>query len=177
MNGSRKVVFKSNLLGGFGAGFFTAPNFIDFSTVFNNFGQSLLENAPVVFTIIGVIVIYIPLLILCRRLDNKDKFRVEYRNIQVYILCLNLIISYLELNIYIFYYLLHVHVYWELCIMLNDIMISVQINSIRKICMFAYLFFIETVIHYTFVLKVIFKIIIYCSFIYKKASVAYSCFI
>jgi hypothetical protein len=63
-------------MGGFGAGFFSAPNMIDFSTVFNNFGQALLDNAPVVATVIGVIVLYIPLLILCRWLDRKDTVKV-----------------------------------------------------------------------------------------------------
>ena len=77
MKSRKKIAFKANLMGGFGAGFFSAPNMIDFSTVFNNIGAALLDNAPVVGTVIGVIIFYIPLLILCRRLDRKDLFKVK----------------------------------------------------------------------------------------------------
>ena len=76
MKNHKTTAFRTNLMGGFGAGFFSAPNMIDFSTVFNNIETALLDNAPVVFTVIGIIILYIPLLILCRRLDKKDLFKV-----------------------------------------------------------------------------------------------------
>jgi hypothetical protein len=76
VNNHKKAVFSCNLMGGFGAGFISPPNLINFSTVFDNFAQSLVDNAPVIGTIIGIIVIYIPLLLLCRRLDRKDTLKV-----------------------------------------------------------------------------------------------------
>ncbi len=74
---SKSVRFKSNLLGSIGAGLFVGPNMIDFGTVFDNFGQKLLDNIAVVATVLGVIILYFPLLILCRRLDKKDQLKVN----------------------------------------------------------------------------------------------------
>ena len=73
-----KVKFKSNLFGNFGAGLFVPPNTIDFNTVFDDFGAKLIENLPVVMTVVTVIVLYIPLVIICRKYDKKDKFRVSF---------------------------------------------------------------------------------------------------
>lgn len=67
---------KSNLFGGFGAGLFVPPNTIDFSTVFDDFAAKLVENLPVVATVAALLVLYIPLVILCRRYDVKDKLKV-----------------------------------------------------------------------------------------------------
>lgn len=59
-----------------GAGLFVGPNTIDFGTVFDNFGAKLLENMAVVATVIGVIIIYIPFAVICRRFDKKDRVKV-----------------------------------------------------------------------------------------------------
>ena len=71
-----KVRFKSNLFGSLGAGLFVGPNTIDFGTVFLDFDKKILENAAVFFTVTGVIVLYIPLLILCVKLDKRDAIKV-----------------------------------------------------------------------------------------------------
>ena len=73
----KKVRFKSNLFGSIGADVFTGPNTIDFSTVFNNFGAKLIENAAVLGTVIAIIVIYIPFAVICRRFDKSDKKKVR----------------------------------------------------------------------------------------------------
>ena len=70
--------FKSNLFGSLGAGLAVAPNTIDFNAVFDNLDQKLIENAAVVGTVIGVIILYIPFVILCRRFDKKDKLKVRH---------------------------------------------------------------------------------------------------
>jgi hypothetical protein len=75
-NNEKKVKFKSNLFGNFGAGLFVPPNTIDFSTVFDDFGAKILENLPVFLTICAIIVLYVPLLVICRRYDKKDKIKV-----------------------------------------------------------------------------------------------------
>lgn len=74
---TQKLKFKSNLLGSLGAGLNVKPNLIDFSTVFDNFAQKLLDNIAVVVTVIGIIVAYIPLLVCLRRLDLTDLVRVS----------------------------------------------------------------------------------------------------
>ena len=71
-----RVVFKSNLFGSLGTGLFQAPNKIDFGTVFDDLGAKIVENMPVVVTVIGIILIYIIGLIWCRRLDKADALRV-----------------------------------------------------------------------------------------------------
>ena len=68
--------FRSNLLGGFGAGFVTPVNTINFATVFDNLGEKLIENVAVWTTIIAFIIIYIPFAVLARYLDKKDAFKV-----------------------------------------------------------------------------------------------------
>ena len=70
------VKFESNLFGSIGADVFTGPNMIDFGSVFDDFGAKLLENAAVVGTVIGILILYIPFALLCRRLDGKDKNKV-----------------------------------------------------------------------------------------------------
>lgn len=72
-----RVKFKSNLLAGFGAGFITPVNTINFATVFDNFGQKLIDNVAVWATIVAFIVIYIPFAVLARHLDKKDALKVN----------------------------------------------------------------------------------------------------
>ena len=55
---------------------FSGPNKIDFSTVFDNFGAKLVENMPVVATVIGVILLYFLGLVVCNKLDKMDAFKV-----------------------------------------------------------------------------------------------------
>ena len=69
--------FTSNLFGSFGAGLFSPPNTIDFGSVFDDIGGKLVENMPVVATVILVLIAYIPVAIFCRRQDKKDKFKVK----------------------------------------------------------------------------------------------------
>jgi len=71
-----RVRFKSNLLAGFGAGFVTPVNTINFATVFDNFGEKLIENVAVWTTILAFIIIYIPFAVLARHLDKKDELKV-----------------------------------------------------------------------------------------------------
>ena len=73
----KKIRFKSNLFGSFGAGLFTAPNTIDFGTVFDDFGAKLLENIHIIATMVAIFVLYIPLLVLCRRKDKSDRLKVR----------------------------------------------------------------------------------------------------
>ena len=68
--------FKSNLFGSLGAGLTVAPNTINFKEVFDDLDQKLIENAAVVGTVIGVLILYIPFVVLCRMLDKKDKIKV-----------------------------------------------------------------------------------------------------
>ena len=68
--------FKSNLFGSLGAGLTVAPNTINFNEVFNDLDEKLIENAAVVGTVIGVLILYIPFLLLCRNFDKKDKLKV-----------------------------------------------------------------------------------------------------
>ena len=74
---SDMVQFKSNLFGNFGAGLVVPPNTIDFSTVFDDFGAKIIENLPVFMTVLTVIVSYIILVVVCRKYDQKDKFKVS----------------------------------------------------------------------------------------------------
>ena len=68
--------FKSNLFGSLGAGLTVAPKTINFNEVIENLDGTLVENAAVVGTVIGVLILYIPFLFLCRKLDRKDKLKV-----------------------------------------------------------------------------------------------------
>lgn len=71
-----KVTFKSHLLGGFGVGFVTPVNLIDFNRVFRDFGKRLLSNPCVWATIIVTIVLYVLFAVIARRLDKKDALKV-----------------------------------------------------------------------------------------------------
>ena len=53
-----------------------APNTIDFNAVFDDLDEKLVENAAVVGTVVVVIILYISLLVLCRKLDQRDKIKV-----------------------------------------------------------------------------------------------------
>ena len=75
-NLQRPVKFRSNLLGGFGAGFATPLNTIDFGTLFDNLGQKIIDSAVVWGTIIAIVVIYIPIAVFSCRADGKDVFKV-----------------------------------------------------------------------------------------------------
>jgi len=70
------VKFHSNLLGGFGAGFVTPVNTINFATVFDDFAEKLIDNVAVWTTIVAFIIVYIPFAVLARYLDKKDAFKV-----------------------------------------------------------------------------------------------------
>ena len=73
----QKVRFKSDLFGSFGVGLFTPPNTIHFEEIFDNIGQKLLDNLPVVATIVFTALLYLPLAIICRRFDKRDKVKVK----------------------------------------------------------------------------------------------------
>ncbi len=72
-----KPVFRSNLFGSFGAGFFVPPNTIDFGSLFDDIEDKLKDNMPVVATVIGVILLFIPLSLICRRFDKRDVLKVR----------------------------------------------------------------------------------------------------
>jgi len=72
----KRVKFRSNLLAGFGAGFITPVNTINFATVFQNLDQKILDSVAVWTTIIAFIVIYIPFAVFARHLDKKDALKV-----------------------------------------------------------------------------------------------------
>jgi len=67
--------FRGNILAGFGAGFITPVNNIDFSTVFDNVGKKLIDNAAVWATILAFLVLYIPFAVLARSFDKKDALK------------------------------------------------------------------------------------------------------
>ena len=73
----KKARFKSNIFGSLGAGLVTAPNTIDFGSVFLNLGAKLLENLPVLITVLGFILVYIVLIVVLRRMDKRDDLRVS----------------------------------------------------------------------------------------------------
>lgn len=87
-----EVYFKSNLFGSLGAGLFVGPNMIDFGTVFKDFDKKLLDNIAVVCTLVGILLIYIPCLLACRRLDKLDTAKVCYlpTSLAILFLCLSL---------------------------------------------------------------------------------------
>lgn len=70
-------MFTSNLFGSLGVGVFVGPNTIDFSTVFDNVGASILENLPVFVTVFLITLLYFPLVIICRKYDKKDELKVR----------------------------------------------------------------------------------------------------
>ncbi len=53
------------------------PNTIDFGSVFDNFAEKLVENMPVFATVVGVILLFILLALICRRFDKKDALKVN----------------------------------------------------------------------------------------------------
>jgi len=69
------VRFKSNLLAGFGSGFITPVNTINFATVFNNLEQKIIDSVAVWATILAFFIIYIPFAVLARHLDNSDALK------------------------------------------------------------------------------------------------------
>ena len=74
---TQPVHFHTNLFGGFGAGFYTPPNTINFNTIFTGDFLSKLVNVAIVWgTVIAVLLLYFLLAVLCRRLDKKDAFKV-----------------------------------------------------------------------------------------------------
>jgi len=64
-------------MAGFGAGFITPVNTINFDTVFENLDQKIIENVAVWATILAFILVYIPFAILARYLDKKDALKVS----------------------------------------------------------------------------------------------------
>ena len=56
---------------------FSGPNTIDFRNLLDNLGGKIVENLPVILTVLGIIILYIPLVIYCRSLDKKDAARVR----------------------------------------------------------------------------------------------------
>ena len=69
--------FQSNLFGSLGVGVFESPNLIDFSTVFDNIDQKILDNLAVFLTVTLTILLYIPLVIQCRKYDRLDGKKVS----------------------------------------------------------------------------------------------------
>lgn len=68
-----KAKFKSNLFGSLAAGLDVAPNLIDFDTVFDNFLGKLADNAAVFGTVIALLVLFIPLGLIVRKMDKNDE--------------------------------------------------------------------------------------------------------
>ena len=71
------VRFKSNLFGSLGAGMFVGPNLIDFGTVFDNIEAKLLENIVVLCVVIGLLIIYIPAMVVSNWADKADLVKVS----------------------------------------------------------------------------------------------------
>ena len=65
-------------MAGFGAGFITPVNTINFETVFQNLDQKLIDSIAVWMTIIAFIIIYIPFAVFARHLDKKDALKVNW---------------------------------------------------------------------------------------------------
>ena len=60
-----------------GGGLIIPPNTIDFQAVSANFGERFLDS-PVVFSVIvGIILIYIPVMVWARRADHQDHLKVS----------------------------------------------------------------------------------------------------
>uniref|UniRef100_A0A1I8GUP3 PKD domain-containing protein n=4 Tax=Macrostomum lignano TaxID=282301 RepID=A0A1I8GUP3_9PLAT len=70
--------FVSNLFGSLGAGMNVLPNLIDFGTLFDNWQGKLADSAAVLGTVVALWVIFIPIAIWLRRVDNKDKQKFVY---------------------------------------------------------------------------------------------------
>jgi len=79
-----RVKFRSNLMAGFGAGFITPVNTINFETVFQNLPQKIVDSVAVWATIVAFIVIYVPFAVLARHLDKKDALKVSINFVFLY---------------------------------------------------------------------------------------------
>lgn len=73
------VKFKSNFMGTFCTGVFVLPNTIDYDKVLSNFDELLADNWVVLAVMVTLVSIYIPLVILARRRDKRDKLMVGSR--------------------------------------------------------------------------------------------------
>ena len=71
------VAFKSNFMGSFATGVFVPPNTIDFDNVIQNFSELIKDNWQVLLLVILLCVLYVPLAVLVRRLDIKDRLHVN----------------------------------------------------------------------------------------------------
>ena len=60
----------------FAANWVVPPNKIDFSTVFDDLGEKILDNIHVIITITLVLAIYVVLVVVLRRYDKKDEAKV-----------------------------------------------------------------------------------------------------
>ena len=49
----------------------------------------VLQNAAVVMTVVQILLLYIPLVILCRHFDKKDKMRVRWRSFKIHVVQLD----------------------------------------------------------------------------------------
>ena len=65
----------------FASNWIVPPNKIDFSTVFNNIDEKILDNIHVIVTIAIILIIYIILVIVLRRYDKKDLAKVIGRGL------------------------------------------------------------------------------------------------
>ncbi len=86
---SEKVIvrFKSKIFASsFGAGLLIAPNTIDFGSVFDNFGEKLLENIHVFIVLCLLILSFMALVPYARYQDRRDTLRVS--------MSINTIVSY-----------------------------------------------------------------------------------
>ncbi|PAA89032.1 hypothetical protein BOX15_Mlig000329g1 [Macrostomum lignano] len=70
--------FVSNLFGSLGAGMNVLPNLIDFGKLFDNWQGKLADSAAVVGTVVALWVIFIPIAVWLRRVDNKDSEKFKY---------------------------------------------------------------------------------------------------
>ena len=73
------VVCACTHLTSFASQVFVAPNTIDFSTVFNDFGNQLLRNYHVLITLGLILLLYIVLLVYLRRKDQQDIIKVNWQ--------------------------------------------------------------------------------------------------
>jgi len=74
-------------MAGFGAGFITPVNTINFATVFENIDQKLIDSVAVWATILAFFLIYIPFAVLARHLDKRDALKVSTLSFSIIIRC------------------------------------------------------------------------------------------
>ena len=72
-----QTVCASTHLTLFSSSWAVPPNTIDFSTVFDNLDQKLVENIHVVVTVIGLAVIFVVVAVFLRRKDKQDLAKVS----------------------------------------------------------------------------------------------------